>query len=154
MLFIILGIVAIAVIIGMVYVTQRENTGHDPLEQRLIEYGDRPDPVTLAEVEMSLSFRDRVLVPTFKWFANMITRFTPEQQLETVRHRLELAGKAQSTDPRSFFAQRLMLTILLAIAGFLVFFMLTHQPFMTALLYTAGFAVLGYVLPGMQLNSQ
>ncbi len=154
MFFVIIGIVGIAVIIGMVYVGQRENTGGDPLEKRLIEYGDRPTPVTLTEVEMSLSFRDRVMIPIFKWFSNLITRFTPEQQLETIRHRLELAGKAQTTDPRSFLTQRLMLTVLLAIAGFMVFFVLTHQPFMNAILFTGGFAVLGYVLPGMQLSSQ
>jgi len=149
-------IIAVAVVLvilaGMVYVGRRENTGEDPLEKRLIEYGDRPEPTSLAEIEQSLPFRDRVMVPLFKGMANIVTAFTPEQQIEATRRQLELAGKAQTTDPRVFFGQRLMLTILMGGGAFAVFHILSQQSLWLPL--TVGGAVLGYYLPALQLRGQ
>ena len=149
----IVGIVVVLVIlVGMVYVGRRENTGEDPLEKRLIEYGDRPEPTSLAEIESSLSFRDRVMVPLFKGMANLVTRFTPEQQIEATRRQLELAGKAQTTDPRVFFGQRLMMTILMGGGAFAVFHILSQQSLWLPL--TVVGAALGYYLPALQLRGQ
>ena len=145
-------VVILVLVVGMIYVGQRENTGEDPLEKRLIEYGDRPEPASLAEIEQSLSFRDRVMVPLFKGLANLVTRFTPEQQIEATRKQLELAGKAQTTDPRVFFGQRLMLTVLMGGGAFAVFFAMTHNSLWLPL--TAGGALLGYFLPALQLKGQ
>ncbi len=147
-------VVILILVVGMIYVGRRENTGEDPLEKRLIEYGDRPEPTSLAEIEQSLSFRDRVMVPLFKGLANLVTRFTPEQQIEATRRQLELAGKAQTTDPRVFFGQRLMLTVLMGGGAFAVFFVLSHQAPTTALLLTVGGALLGFFLPALQLKGQ
>ncbi|MHB8626136.1 MAG: type II secretion system F family protein [Aggregatilineales bacterium] len=145
-------VVILVLVIGMIYVGQRENTGEDPLEKRLIEYGDRPEPTSLSEIEQSLSFRDRVMVPLFKGLANLVTRFTPEQQIEATRRQLELAGKAQTTDPRVFFGQRLMLTVLMGGGAFAVFAVLSHQSLWLPL--TVGGAALGFFLPALQLKGQ
>jgi tight adherence protein C len=138
----------------MVYYGMRENAGQDPLQSRLAEYADREAPASLEELEMSLSFRDRVLMPAFKASADLATRFTPEQQIEATRKKLELAGKAQTTDPRTFFGTRIMLTVLLGGLGFWLFFIQTQQSALNAILLTAAFTALGYYLPIMQLNSQ
>jgi tight adherence protein C len=144
----------IGLIGGMVYYGMRENAGQDPLQSRLAEYADREAPTSLEELEMSLSFRDRVLMPAFKASADLATRFTPEQQIEATRKKLELAGKAQTTDPRTFFGTRIMLTLLLGGLGFWLFFIQTQQSAFNAILLTAVFTLLGYYLPIMQLNSQ
>jgi tight adherence protein C len=144
----------IGLIGGMVYYGMRENAGQDPLQSRLAEYADREAPTSLEELEMSLSFRDRVLMPAFKASADLATRFTPEQQIEATRKKLELAGKAQTTDPRTFFGTRIMLTVLLGGLGFWLFFIQTQQSALNAILLTALFTALGYYLPIMQLNSQ
>jgi len=144
----------IGLIGGMVYYGMRENAGQDPLQSRLAEYADREAPTSLEELEMSLSFRDRVLMPAFKASADLATRFTPEQQIEATRKKLELAGKAQTTDPRTFFGTRIMLTLLLGGLGFWLFFIQTQQTAFNAILLTAAFTGLGYYLPIMQLNSQ
>jgi tight adherence protein C len=144
----------IGLIGGMVYYGMRENAGQDPLQSRLAEYADREAPTSLEELEMSLSFRDRVLMPAFKASADLATRFTPEQQIEATRKKLELAGKAQTTDPRTFFGTRIMLTVLLGGLGFWLFFIQTQQSALNAILLTAAFTALGYYLPIMQLNSQ
>src|SRR5260221_9831410 len=134
---IIIGI-GVAILGGLVYVGMKENSGDDPLQARLAEYADREVPATLEELELSISFRDRVVVPIFKALAGFISQFTPEQQLESTRHQLVLAGTAHKTDPRTFFGTRIMLTALLGVGAFFLFGVVTHQAPLNAILYTVG----------------
>lgn len=151
---IIIIVAGVGLLGGLLYVGLRENSGQDPLQARLAEYADRETPATLEELEMSLSFRDRVVVPMFQALANLATKFTPEQQLESTRKQLELAGKAQTTDPRTFFGTRIMMTILLGGLGFFLFFIATKQSPLNAIGLTAAFTAMGYFLPALQLRSQ
>jgi tight adherence protein C len=139
---------------GLVYVGMRDKSNVDPLQARLAEYGDRELPSSLEQLELEMSFRDRVLVPMFRTLANLATRFTPENQIEATRHNLELAGKAQTTDPRTFFGTRIMLTVVLGVAGFFLFFVITKQKPLNAVGLTALMAFLGFYLPTSQLKSQ
>ncbi len=150
---IIIGL-GVTILGGLVYVGMRENGGSDPLQSRLAEYADREVPTTLEDLEMSLSFRDRVVVPLFKALANIVTRFTPEQQLETTRKQLELAGQAHKTDARTFFGTRILLTFLMGGGAFLLFFVVTKQTPVNAIGLTVGGALLGYFLPALQLKGQ
>src|SRR5690554_6189533 len=108
----IIGLVVIGLILifGVIRVGMREDSGVDPLQRRLAEYGDRELPASLEEIELSLSMQERVIVPMYKALAGFGARFTPENQIESIRHQLELAGKAQSMDPATFFGQRVALT--------------------------------------------
>src|SRR5579859_4961675 len=151
LIIIIIGVVMLG---GLVYVGMKENSGDDPLQARLAEYADREVPATLEELELSIGFRDRVLVPVFKTLANFVSQFTPEQQLESTRKQLILAGTAHKTDARTFFGTRIMMTALMGGGGFVLFAVVTHQAPLNAILYTVGFAALGYYLPWMQLKSQ
>lgn len=148
----ILVIGALALIIGLIYVGSRENSGEDPLMKRLAAYGDRELPSSLSDLEMELSFRDRVLVPVLKQLSNVVTRFTPEQQIENTMHQLELAGRAQTTDARMFIGQRLFMMVLMAGAAFLVFGIVAKNQYAVA--FTIGGALFGYFLPALQLRSQ
>ncbi len=147
-------VAGVAILGGLIYVGVQDNANQDPLQARLAEYGDREVPATLEELEMSLSVRDRVFVPMFKALANLATRFTPEQQLETTRRQLELAGQAHKTDARTFFGTRILMTGLMGGGAFVMFFILTHQTFINALGLTVGGALLGYYLPALQLKGQ
>jgi tight adherence protein C len=150
----ILIVTGVGILGGLLYVGLKENAGSDPLQARLAEYADREVPATLEELEMSLSFRDRVVVPIFKAIANLATHFTPEQQIENTRRQLELAGKATKTDPRTFFGTRILLTGLFGVGAFFLFFIMTKQSFINAVGLTVGAALLGYYLPALQLKGQ
>ncbi len=151
---IIIILTGVGLLVGLVYVGMRENSDQDPLQARLAEYADRELPASLEELEMSLSFRDRVVVPLFRMLATTVTKFTPEQQIESTRKQLELAGKAHTTDPRTFFGTRIMLTVLMGGLGFFLFFIVTKQTALNAILLTALFTALGYFLPALQLSGQ
>lgn len=150
-------VVAVFVLVGLVVVGRRDNAGVDPLETRLMEYGDRStnEPTaSLSEVEMSLSFQDRVAIPLFRSLAALVSRFTPEQQLETIRHSLELAGKAQTTDPKAFLGQRLFMMVVFGGGAFFVFVLVAPQSALMKIVLPIGATALGYYLPMLQLQGQ
>jgi tight adherence protein C len=151
---VIVALGAIGLLGGLIWVGVKDNNAGDPLQERLAEYGDRELPQSLEELELSISFKDRVLVPAFRSIAGFLARFTPESQIEETRHQLELAGKANTTDARTFFGTRIMFTVGLTLAAFFLFFVITRQSPLNAILLTAGAAMLGYYLPAMQLKGQ
>ncbi|MGQ9850212.1 MAG: type II secretion system F family protein [Aggregatilineaceae bacterium] len=152
----ILILLALAVILlgGLVVVGYSDRTDTDPLEKRLAQYGDREVPASLEEIELSLSTRERVIIPMYRALARFATKFTPEQQMESVRRQIELAGKSQSMEPAVFFGQRIALTIAMGVGAFVLFFFFTNWGAVKGTLGTVGGALLGYYLPLLQLKSQ
>jgi tight adherence protein C len=124
----------------------------DPLQRRLAQYSEDELPSTLEELEMSMTRSERIFVPLFDKLATFVMGFTPENQIETIRLKLERAGKADM-EPTSFFAQRIMMTVVFGIGGFAVFFMVLEWPFIQVILASIGGAALGYYLPVAQLDS-
>jgi tight adherence protein C len=147
-------IVGIVILVGLVFVGTRGDAGVDPLEKRLSEYGDRELPASLEELEMSLSMQERVIIPMYKALARFVIKFTPENQIEDIRHQLDLAGKSQTMEPTTFFGQRVALTIGLGVGAFCLFFMVSKWGPTKGILGTVGGAALGYYLPMMQLKGQ
>lgn len=150
----IMGGILLILLVGLILVGMREDKGVDPLERRLIEYGDRELPSSLEEIELSLSMQDRIIVPMYKALARFGVRFTPENQIEEIRRQLELAGKSQTMDPVTFFGQRIALTLAMGIGAFILFFVVTDWGATKGVLGTVGGFVLGYYLPMLQLKSQ
>jgi len=155
-MFAIIALIVVGVVIlgGLVLVGMRSNPDEDPLEKRLSEYGDRALPSSLEEIELSLSTQDRVIIPMYRALARFAVRFTPENQIESIRRQIELAGKSQTMEPVVFFGQRIALTLGMGIGAFVLFFFFTKWGPVKGTLGTVGGAVLGYYLPVMQLKSQ
>jgi hypothetical protein len=109
---IVIALGGLGLLIGLIWAGLRENRG-DPLQERLAEFAESEAPKSLEELEMSLGFKDRVLLPLFKTLADRLSRFTPESQIEAVRRKIELAGQTDKMDPRTFFGMRIMLMVML-----------------------------------------
>lgn len=150
----ILIIVVLLVIGALVYIGFRDDRSRDPLQERLAQFGERELPESLEEIELSLPFKDRVLIPILRKVADITTRFTPEKQLAQTRHQIELAGMSGTLEPTTFFAMRIAATIGLGVGAFLVFFVLSPERNPNALLYTIGGAALGYFFPVLWLRSK
>jgi tight adherence protein C len=144
-----LVIVGVLVALGIRLLRRAEG---DPLQERLMEYGAREAPVSMEDVEMSLSFSDRVLVPVVRGLASVVVRFTPQQTLESTAHKLEVAGLSRRLSPSEFWSIRLIATVGLSV---LIYFLMVRFDVQAGkrLLYAGGMALLGYVLPGMWLQS-
>ncbi|MGQ9910090.1 MAG: type II secretion system F family protein [Candidatus Flexifilum sp.] len=153
LLILVLVVVGAIIIAALVYVGMKEDNGRDPLQERLAQYEDREIPQSLEEIEMSMPFRDRVIIPLTKSIARMVTRMTPQKQLEDARRKLDLAGL--NMDPASFFAMRVAAVIGFGLLAFWVFFIMSPSlSRTTALLYTLGAVGLGFILPQMWLSSK
>ena len=145
-------IVVMAILGALVYIGLREDRGLDPLQERLVQYGDRELPESLEEIELSISFKDRVLVPIVHGIAEVVQKVTPQRQLEQSRRKLELAG--MTTDPSTFFLQRIVFLVVGGIAGALLGFVVRKETLMMAMAYTGGGAALGYYFPVLSINGK
>ena len=84
LLLIIGGIVVVAIIaIVLVIVGLRAPESADPLQARLAEYSTRERPMTLEEIELSVPFSQRILMPIIRQFGQFATRFTPEASIRS-----------------------------------------------------------------------
>jgi tight adherence protein C len=148
-------VVGLAIVGGLAYVGLREDNNRDPLQDRLAQYGEREIPQSLEEIELSLSFQDRVLIPMLRKIAEFTVKFTPEKQLEEARRLIELSGMAGTLEPTTFFALRVVATIGLGLLAFMLFFVFTaNTPPTQAFLYTIGGAGLGYFFPLLWIRSK
>lgn len=148
----ILIIVVLVVVAGLVYVGMKDDRTRDPLQERLAQFGERDMPESLEDIELSLPFKDRVVLPLMRRVADVVVRFTPEKQLEQTRHQIELAGMAGSMEPTTFFAMRIGATIGLGLMAFMVFFVLSKNA--NGLIYVIGGAALGYFFPVLWIKSK
>ncbi len=148
-----LGVLFIGILGAMVYVGLRREGGGDALEDRLADFGDREiDVESLEEIELSLSFQDRILFPLVERLAEITARFTPQKQLEQSRRLIELAG--MSTDPTQFFLARIALTVVGGVIGTAIGFLGLGATGLQGLLWIGGGILLGNYMPVMSLRSR
>jgi tight adherence protein C len=153
------GLVIVAII--LVIVGLRSPNEADPLKSRLAEFSTRDRPLSLEEIEMSIPFTERVLLPNLRRLGEFASRFTPQQSLQSVQHQLDLAGNPRGLDPTTFWAARIIATT--GLAGFLLLITFLAPPGSAfafraspgkAILMAIGAASLGFFLPVMLLKSR
>jgi tight adherence protein C len=148
-------VVGLAILAGMVYIGLRDDRNRNPLQERLAQYDERDVPESLEEIELSLSFRDRILIPFLRQIGNLTIRFTPEKQIQESRRMIELAGMASSLEPTTLFAIRIIATLFFSIGSIIIFFVVNNStPPMQALLYVALATALGNRLPTIWISSK
>lgn len=154
---IMIGLVLIVIIgaILLVVLGMRDKGERDPLQQRLAEYAARGETATLEEIELSQPITERVIFPMARKFGEIMTRFTPQNALQSTARKLELAGNPRGLEPATFWAMRFVLAI--AIAGFMLFIFSIGSikwSLTTKMLVLAGFTALGFFVPEMLLTSR
>ena len=153
MIWIILAGVVVALAIVLVVVGMSAPDPQQTLQQRLAEYGARETPTTLEEIELSLPFSQRVVVPLLNNIAQFVARFTPQRSLESARHSLELAGNPYNLTASQFWAVRAAAAIILGVLIAALMFV-TNAAWTQRILYPIIAAALGFFLPVLWLSSQ
>jgi tight adherence protein C len=148
-IFIVLGAILL-IIAGM-----RDARMGDPLQDRLKEFAARGEVATLEQIELSQPLAERVIIPLTRKFGDLISRFTPQNALQSAARKIELAGNPRGLEPTTFWAARILFSV--GIAGFL-FFILTignvQWNWGLKLLIIAVFVALGFYVPELLLNSR
>jgi len=152
-------IIIVAVVggaIALVVIGLRDSSDRvDPLQERLLEYANRGDEVTLEEIELSQSLVDRVIFPVARKLGEFAIRFTPQNALEDTARKLEQAGNPRGFDPTIFWASRFVVAV--ALGGLLLFvFSITSLPWTWGrkTLIVGVFTILGFFIPELLIRSR
>src|SRR5664279_5033023 len=100
-------LIAVIVILGvagaLIYVGQRmPGQGTDTFVDRLNEFSQSGEAVSLDQIELSQPFTERVLFPFFRRFGEMAAKNTPQNVLLETTRKIELSGMAGSFDAPIF----------------------------------------------------
>lgn len=149
-----IGVVVILAAVGLLIVGMRRSKDIDPLAERLAEYGaEQEASANLEDIEMSVPFSERVLIPIATRLADFTTQFTPRETLQKTARQIELAGSPNNLTPALLYAMRFAGMIGLALMA-VVLFTTTNQKTLFIILGLLIGAVLGFMLPQMWLQSK
>jgi tight adherence protein C len=156
---VIIVVVALIVIIAgvLVYIGLKNPTaGTDKiLESRLEEFNRRGEQINLEKIELSQPFTQRVIYPIARSLGNLAVRFTPQNALQDISRKLELAGSPAKLDPTMILSLQF---IGLALFGGIVVFVFTvgqtQWPAGRIALFTLAFGLIGFYFPQLWLGSK
>jgi len=153
-------LIAVVLIVGLagalIYVGQRmPKHDADPFSDRLNEFSQSGEAVSLDQIELSQPFSERVIYPLLRRFGEMAAKNTPQNVLQETTRKLELSGKAGWVDAPMFLASRFVVAAVLGVGTFLVCtFSIVAQPMARALLYSVIGLAVGFFFPQLWLNEQ
>jgi tight adherence protein C len=157
---IVIGVVVALIVIAtvvLVYVGLRNpNAGTDKiLEARLEEFNRRGEQIDLEKIELSQPFSDRVIYPVARTLGNLAIRFTPQNALQDISRKLELAGSPAKLDPTMILALQFIAMVLFGGIVVLVFTIgQTKWPAGRIVLFALGFGLVGFYFPQLWLGSK
>lgn len=153
-LVVIIGVLTTAAILVVTGIRKSNSQESDPLAERLAEYSQRGETVSLEELELAQPFSERVVMPIMRRLGEMSSRFTPQHVVEQTRVRLELAGNPGRIDASTFMVLHFVSA---GVFGGLVFLIsLFSQTFTLPikLAIVLGFIILGYFFPDLWVRSK
>jgi tight adherence protein C len=159
MVTVVIIVLVLAIIIGTVLVVvagirKSKDLIEDPLAERLAEYSQRGETVSLEEIELAQPFSDRVVMPIMRRLGEISKRFTPQNVLEQTRKRLELAGNPGRMDAATFMILHFVAAVLLGGLIFVISLFSKTFSLPIKILLVVIFTVLGYFLPDLLLKSR
>jgi tight adherence protein C len=154
----VLGIVIAFIVIGagvLVYIGLRSPKPADPLQDRLAEFVERGEINSLEEIELSQPITERIIYPLARRMGEIALRFTPQNALQGISQKLDMAGNPGGIEPTMFLAFRffgLPLGLLVILLGNV----LPKGNFFdkNGLLVALPACVLGFYLPDLLLKSR
>ncbi len=125
------------------------------LQNRLEEFTAKGEAVDLRKLELSQPFTERVIYPIARKLGELAIKFTPQNALNSISRRLELAGSPAKLDPTMILAMQFIAGLTF---GGLVALVFTLGPTKIStgrlLLFVILFAALGFYFPQLWLTSQ
>jgi tight adherence protein C len=153
---VIVGVVILIVvgILAYIGVRRREISGDVQLADRLAEFASRGETVSLEELELEQPFVERVIYPVARKIGEFALRFTPQNAIQDVTRKLDMAGNPGNIEPTMFFAFRFfgipLGGLALLIGNLLKDSLFGKQPLLFAIIL----AILGFYLPDLLLKSR
>jgi tight adherence protein C len=149
-----IAVVVIGAVV-LVYAAMKMPQDQTPLDTRLSEYAGREVPISLEEIELQQPFHERVVLPILKGVSDLIVRFTPAANIQTIQKKLDLAGNPWGVEAPVYWSLQIVMALLFG--GLLLFLFLFGSLKLSWYLVVAlpllG-AVFGYFFPRLYLDSR
>jgi tight adherence protein C len=150
--FLIVGAAVALIVIG---VRNPQTADEKALLQRLEEFSQKGEQVNLEKIELSQPFRDRVIIPLARNLGEFALRLTPQNALQSLNKKLELANTSARLDATLFLSIQVIVAVLFGAIVFTVFRIGSLQwPFGRIFLVGSIFALLGFYFPQLWLTSR
>lgn len=153
----IVGAVILVGAAALVYIGIRnpQTANERALAARLEEFNKSGETINLEKIELSQPFSERVIFPVARRLGEIAIRFTPQNALQSLARKLELAGSPARMDPTMILAMQF---IAMAIFGGLVALVFTvgatKWPLGRIVLASVAFGLLGFFFPQLWLSSK
>lgn len=121
------------------------------IEERLAQFAERP--MTLEEIELSLPFRERVLVPFILKLSRRMARLTPRSNMERLRQNLLEAGSPSKLGVAEFMGLRLVIAGISSGSIFLLF-AITGGSLTSLLIFPLAVGGMGFIAPNYWLSKK
>jgi tight adherence protein C len=152
----ILVVVVVGVAAALIYVGQKMPKHEaDPFADRLNEFSQRGEVVSLDEIELSQPFAERVIYPLLRRFGEMAAKNTPQNVLQETNRKLELSGKAGWIEAPMFLTSRFVAAGVIGLGTFVVCkFTIVDKTLSESLLYGLIGLAAGFFMPQLWLDEQ
>ena len=152
---IILIVIIGAVVLTVIGLRNPELANERALQARLDEFSQTGEQIDLTKLELSQPFSDRVIFPIARKLGELAIRFTPQNALQSISRKLELAGSPAKLDPTMILSLQFIAGIIFGGLVLLVFTIgSTKWPIGRITLVTLLFAGLGFYFPQLWLSSK
>lgn len=156
-IFIIIAVLVVGIAIALTVIGLRnpQNSNDSDLLNRLNEFSARGETVDLSKLEMSAPFSERVIFPVARKLGEIAVRFTPQNALNSISKRLELAGSPPRMDPSLFLSLQFLIAGVFGGLLILVFSVGTLTwPLSRIVLLVLVFTGIGFYFPQLSLTSR
>ncbi|GIV66117.1 MAG: type II secretion system protein [Bellilinea sp.] len=155
-LFVVGGLVILgAIILTVIGLRNPELANERALQARLEEFSRTGEQVDLRKLELSQPFTQRVIYPMARKMGEFAVRFTPQNAINSINRKLELAGSPANIDATMILALQAICAVIFGGLVVLVFTVgATKWPFGRVILFAFLFGGLGYMFPQLWLSSK
>lgn len=155
LIIIIIGILVGAVILTVIGLRNPESDNDRALQARLEEFSKTGEMPDLRELELSQPFTERVIFPIARKLGELATKFTPQNAMNSIARKLELAGVTYRIEPSMILAGQLFIGLLFA--GIVLLFTSlgnANWPVSRVVILSVVFGILGFYFPQLWLSSK
>ncbi|PKO02934.1 MAG: type II secretion system protein [Chloroflexi bacterium HGW-Chloroflexi-5] len=148
-------IIIIAVALVVIGLRNPQTVNDRLLEERLEEFSRTGEQVDLEKLEMSQPFTERVIYPLARKLGEITIKFTPQNWLNSIARKLELAGNPSKMDPTIFLATQFIMAVVFG--GIMLLFMTviaTSFPAGQVFFYVVVITLIGFFMPQFQLSTK
>ena len=144
-----------AIVLTVIGLRNPEEANERALLERLEEFTQTGQEVDLRSLELSQPFSERVILPVARRFGELTLKFTPQNALNSISRKLELAGISSKIDPTMILSFQFISAI--GFGGLIAFVTAVgaaNWPLGRIVLFSLVFTVLGFYFPQLWLSSK